>query len=380
MIEEFIVGDTLDEYIEKNDVSEEKIVGLMIQVCEAVKLLHRQTPAIIHRDIKPSNIIVDCHGRIKLIDLDAAREYDKGESKDTHILGTDGYAPPEQYGYAQTDERSDIYAIGSTLYEALFRKRLPRRGRNPIQKIVFSEDNKKVHQSLVKIIEKCTMFAPESRYFSVEMVEKELKHYKTKKLKKFACAAGIVLLFGIFALTEAFQDKESGMASSEGRQEAAGDAINSDTIDAKSITIDMENPTTGKKEVFTLYYKKDEPELSRIHIDVATYLGKKENPRKIRLENTRGHTALELKPGDWEYDSGMAVVTLKPSVLDKLKVGQDYNLIMEFSDIVLNAEVDVINDYLQITKAYSSAVMLEGGIAEVIRGKTSKINRCIANS
>ena len=101
VIEEFINGKTLEEIQGEGVLSEDRVIEYGIKICE-----------IIHRDIKPSNIIVDNNGIVKLIDFDVSRIHKSDENRDTQILGTEGYASPEQFGFNQTDSRSDIYSIG----------------------------------------------------------------------------------------------------------------------------------------------------------------------------------------------------------------------------------------------------------------------------
>ncbi len=113
---------TIEEYIDgtpANDTqfTEKQAVQALVELCEALKTLHKN--GIVHRDIKPSNIIVGKDGYIRLIDFDTARLMKEYQSHDTGYLGTIGYAPPEQYGFMQTDARSDIYAFGMTMEELL---------------------------------------------------------------------------------------------------------------------------------------------------------------------------------------------------------------------------------------------------------------------
>ena len=89
----------------------------MEELCEVLVFLHGY--GIIHRDIKPSNLLLAPDGHIRLIDFDAAREGKPSADNDTRLLGTRGYAPPEQYGFAQTDSRADIYAAGVTMKQLL---------------------------------------------------------------------------------------------------------------------------------------------------------------------------------------------------------------------------------------------------------------------
>lgn len=105
---------------------EAQVVAWIIQVCEALSYLHKQSPPVIHRDIKPANIKIDPKGRAVLVDFGIAKRYDpNGATQAGARAVTPGFSPPEQYGGASTDERSDIYAIGATLYTLLTGKEPP---------------------------------------------------------------------------------------------------------------------------------------------------------------------------------------------------------------------------------------------------------------
>jgi len=95
------------------------VLDWMIPVCQVLDYLHQQQPPIIFRDLKPSNIMLSDAGVIKLIDFGIARTYKVGKKKDTVAMGSENYAPPEQWGKGQTDARSDIYALGATMYHLL---------------------------------------------------------------------------------------------------------------------------------------------------------------------------------------------------------------------------------------------------------------------
>lgn len=144
---------TISEYAEGVPLTEahitpDRIPQIFIELCEGLSALHKAR--IIHRDIKPSNIILGDDGHVKLIDFDAARILKPAADKDTVFVGTDGFAPPEQYGFTQTDQRSDIYALGITM------------------KVLLGEDYQ--HSRYRRIIEKCTRFSPEYRYNSMDKV------------------------------------------------------------------------------------------------------------------------------------------------------------------------------------------------------------------
>ena len=110
IVEEFIQG---ENFAGKN-MSTANAKKFLLQMCDGLKILHENK--IVHRDIKPENLILQ-GDKIRLIDFDAARIFKSDKNKDTKILGTEYYAPPEQFGFGQTDPRSDIFSLGKTFQE-----------------------------------------------------------------------------------------------------------------------------------------------------------------------------------------------------------------------------------------------------------------------
>lgn len=146
---EFIEGQSLRAYIEdQTPILSHDIFYLIKQLIDTLSLL--QQHKIIHKDIKPENIIVSTAGQVYLIDFGAAR-LEKEDSKDTHLLGTEYYASPEHYGYAQTTFKSDIYSLG---------------------KIIQELDQKKTFTDLQQ---KCCAIDPANRYNSYEEMKKDLE-------------------------------------------------------------------------------------------------------------------------------------------------------------------------------------------------------------
>jgi serine/threonine-protein kinase len=123
MVMEYVAGRNLEEALAEagKPLAEAQVVSWGIALCDVLAYLHRQDPPIIYRDLKPSNIIVRQDQAVKLIDFGIARFHQTGQSKDTVCLGTDGYAPIEQYS-GKTEPASDIYALGATLYQLLTNK------------------------------------------------------------------------------------------------------------------------------------------------------------------------------------------------------------------------------------------------------------------
>lgn len=118
MIEEFVQGITLNEFMENHfEFAKGQINSIAKQLVSAMEALHKYS--IIHRDIKPDNIIMNSEGHIWLIDYDIARIVNNEVRKDTTVLGTVGYAPVEQFGMMPTDYKTDIYAFGATIEQLM---------------------------------------------------------------------------------------------------------------------------------------------------------------------------------------------------------------------------------------------------------------------
>lgn len=165
-----------EEYIEGSIISEscfteKAMVNAAKELCKALSHIHRL--GIVHRDIKPSNIIMCDDGHIRLIDFDAARTVKPAADSDTRYLGTEGFAPPEQYGFSQTDNRSDIYALGRTL-----------------ECILGSLAYDKKYR---KIIGKCTRLDPDDRYSDADDILKELSGNKVSVPVISAAIAAVLL-------------------------------------------------------------------------------------------------------------------------------------------------------------------------------------------
>lgn len=155
---EYIEGKTLCEIISENPLSLSDAKNYILQLIDAVEVLHGFN--IVHRDIKPENIIITDDGTLKLIDFDISRKIIKSKSRDTEILGTIGYAAPEQYGFTQTDERSDIYAIGA-VYNFMLT------GKLPIEETACGQYG--------KIIKKCTAIDNSSRYKNLQALRHDIR-------------------------------------------------------------------------------------------------------------------------------------------------------------------------------------------------------------
>ena len=122
LVMEYIEGETLEDYLQKakdGHLSTGEVANIGIQLSNVLDYLHRQKPAVIFRDVKPANIMRTHKGHLYLIDFGIARLFNPEKTRDTGPLGSPGYAAPEQYGKAQSTEKTDIFGLGATLQTLL---------------------------------------------------------------------------------------------------------------------------------------------------------------------------------------------------------------------------------------------------------------------
>lgn len=148
VLEEYVQGDTLAELLMGARLMEREARQVTMQLCQALHVLHSM--GAVHRDVKPENVILRGSDAV-LIDFDAARIYKVASESDTQVLGTTGFAAPEQYGIFQSDERADIFSLGVLLNIMLT-------GKHPSREMAAGK--------MGRIVRKCTMTAPEQRYQS----------------------------------------------------------------------------------------------------------------------------------------------------------------------------------------------------------------------
>lgn len=159
---EFVPGRSIQSYIDEGKIfSEEEALSIAANICNGLEVLHAN--GIIHRDITAANIILSYDGNVKIIDYGIARTSKENASRDTYILGTAGYAAPEQFGFSQTDERTDIYAVGVLLNVLLT-------GKFPNEEMCTGK--------FKKIIKRCTSMDSSDRFSSVNELKNELSRPK----------------------------------------------------------------------------------------------------------------------------------------------------------------------------------------------------------
>ncbi|HEX7734538.1 MAG TPA: serine/threonine-protein kinase [Ktedonobacteraceae bacterium] len=174
LVMSFIKGQTLIDYLEAQGgrLPVEEVLSIGITLCDVLNYLHSWNPPIIFRDLKPSNIMRTVDGHIYLIDFGIARFFKPGHVVDTTNQGSSGYAPPEQYGTAQTTPRSDIYGLGATLYHLLSGYEL---AYTPFHFPPLQSLAPKIPPQLIELIAKMMDINEEKRPASAEMAKLELQ-------------------------------------------------------------------------------------------------------------------------------------------------------------------------------------------------------------
>lgn len=159
VLRDYIPGETLDK-VARRGLTEAKVREIGLKLCRILRYLHDQDPPVIHRDIKPQNIVITEEGGVCLIDFGISRRYCRGATSDTVISGTQDFAPPEQYGFSQTDCRSDIFSLGVLLNWLLTGSTHVEEGHGG---------------GLMHCIRRCTAFDPKDRYQNVDALARALR-------------------------------------------------------------------------------------------------------------------------------------------------------------------------------------------------------------
>lgn len=292
VVMDYIEGESLDKILNEFGAQpEERVVGWAKQLCDALGYLHSQKPPIIYRDMKPANVMLKPEGNIKIIDFGIAREYKEQNLADTTVLGTKGYAPPEQYS-GQTDARSDIYALGMTMHHLLT-------GVDPRNGEVYvpvRQYNPELSEGIEIIIDKCVEPAPENRYQNCadllydlehpDLITKEYKKRQKRRLTAFLVAAGLAVLMAVLGLI--FNVSARSMNNSN-----YDVLISSNDPDSYYAAIELYPERTDAYSRLIEYYKNHGAKT-----DELRELGNKIDTHKDSLDVTRPEV------GDLYYDMG----------------------------------------------------------------------------
>ena len=279
VVMDYIEGESLDKILaEYGAQPEETVIVWAKQICDALAYLHSQKPPIIYRDMKPANVMLKPEGNIKIIDFGIAREYKEQSLSDTTVLGTKGYAPPEQYS-GQTDPRSDIFALGMTMHHLLT-------GVDPRSGEAYAsvrQWNPELSEGIELIIDKCVEPASENRYQNCADLLYDLDHpdlitkgYKKKQKRKLAAFLGAAVL-SVAALATGFVCNTVGTNMKNGDYDTLVNVNTSSDLQIKlqsyydAIAIYPEKPEAYLK-VLEAYENEEDLEFGQKESEMFLYL------------------------------------------------------------------------------------------------------------
>lgn len=210
LLRTYIEGCSLSDYFNRRlYLSDKEIIHYMLAICDLISTLHHQQPPVIHRDIKPENFIIQKGtGTLYLIDFDTARVYTPDKSRDTMLVGTPSHAAPEQFGFSQSDVRTDIYALGKTLLYLTC-------GNTEIVDLKSSS----IAKPFQKMIAHCTDFTPDKRYSDISQLIHSLKgyqrrlHFSTSNARQLLTAILLLALGSCLGYAVHFIQKEQSPAN-----------------------------------------------------------------------------------------------------------------------------------------------------------------------
>ena len=300
----------LDEY---GPQPQQSVIDWSLDLCVALDYLHTRTPPIIYRDMKPANVMLRPDGTVRIIDFGIAREYKEvapgARIDDTTVLGTRGYAAPEQFGgIGQSDARTDIYCLGATLYHLLtgLSPADPPYEMHPIRQV-----DPTLSPGLEKIVSKCVQQNPAARYQTCAELHYALENYEKaddahfvkqkRKLRTFIVTLALSFVFALGGAGSLIADNIITQNSYEGRIEA-GDRVQGDSrapYYIEAINLIPDRPQAYLK-LIDLY--KEDGILDARENDQLTLLLEK-NRSRLKANSEYPAFALEVGKLYWYYGS-----------------------------------------------------------------------------
>lgn len=268
LLRTYLPGRPLSETWEPGDVPH--CVEIGTKLCALLERLHGLDEPVIHRDIKPENIILSPEGEPGLIDFGIARVYKEGRESDTRCMGTRSTAPPEQYGYAQTDRRADVYSLGVTLRWMLTGSYEP-----------DALEGADCPKALKRCLNRAAAFDPQNRYPTVGAFSRDLAASLNKPRRRrgplaaAAClAAALGLILTIFCPRNNPVEFDSALLEQAVRYELNkpdGDITREDLEQVERLAVVGQNLLGEEQDYgYTLFgYVDDVPQRDAPHGDIS---------------------------------------------------------------------------------------------------------------
>lgn len=385
VIMDYIEGESLDKVLNEYGAQpEELVVSWAIQLCDALSYLHSQKPPIIYRDMKPANIMLKPEGNIKIIDFGIAREYKEQKLSDTTVLGTKGYAPPEQYS-GQTDARSDIFALGMTMHNLLTGID-PRTGEAYAPVRMW---NPELTEGIEIIIDKCVEPAAENRYQNCTDLLYDLEHpdlitrgYKKKQKRKVKIFWTTVIFAVAFLI--------SGIVCTK----AASDINNNnyDTLVSVSTSTSIDEKIENYKNAISIYPYRLEAYIKMLEAyEDEGKFGKEQNDEFLAVYNANkdGFDTSTVEYAELNYKVGMMYFNYytyddNGSYSFSNRVQKAYSffeLNYKNKDVTDDFENGNLSDcYYQICYFYKKYILSSSTVEEASKDSYDKLIDTIANA
>lgn len=358
VVMDFIEGETISDRLKKEGAQpQELVIEWGLQLASALDYLHKMNPPVIYRDMKPSNVMIKPEGGVKLIDFGTAKEYDVENNADTTALGTRGYAAPEQFGDSKgrgiynTDERTDIYNLGATLYHIVT-------GMNPCEPPYeirpIREWNPALSTGLEKILLKCTQADPKDRYQNCSELIYALEHYNElddeyrKKNKRkmaafvstvvLAVAAGVTSLVGYSGLQKIKLDNYNTYIETGNSYRVEGDYAEAAEQYKKAFELDG-----SEAEAYDKYIQ--------VYIDASNEINE-DGTTQLDLETGLNVVANRIKSGYDNVDENNEVLyKLAITYFDEMG---DYKTASKYFNMIDEED----EDYGELAKYYGSVSLI----------------------
>ncbi len=358
VVMDFIEGETISDRLKKEGAQpQELVIEWGLQLASALDYLHKMNPPVIYRDMKPSNVMIKPEGGVKLIDFGTAKEYDVENNADTTALGTRGYAAPEQFGDSKgrgiynTDERTDIYNLGATLYHIVT-------GMNPCEPPYeirpIREWNPALSTGLEKILLKCTQADPKDRYQNCSELMYALEHYNElddeyrKKNKRkmaafvstavLAVAAGVTSLVGYSGLQKIKLDNYNTYIETGNNYRVEGDYVEAAEQYKKAFELDG-----SEAEAYDKYIQ--------VYIDASNEINE-DGTTQLDLETGLNVVANRIKSGYDNVDENNEVLyKLAITYFDEMG---DYKTASKYFNMIDEED----EDYGELAKYYGSVSLI----------------------
>ena len=373
IIMDFIEGESLDKILKaEGPQSEKTVINCAMQICDVFNYLHSQKPPIIYRDMKPANLMLKPNGNISIIDFGIAREYKEQNLADTTVLGTKGYAPPEQYS-GQTDARSDIFALGMTMHHLLTGVD-PRSGEAYVP---VRQWNPELSEGIEFIINKCVEPVPEKRYqnctellVDLQEPDKVTRNWRNKLRAKLLSFIIPLALSIVLAVTGVIL----GIASSNVNNQDYDAFVSSSDVDKYYSAVNIFPERIAAYDKLVEYYKNNgatneeiaklgntlennsssldvsDPETARLYYDVG----------KLFFSEYEGNT----KERSVNAKSFFRTAAESPASFEKKEIAQCYYSICTFMTDQSNTSEHSLDDYNALFDEINSAIKTVEGLTD----------------